>query len=415
MKQNNPWKAKARDLDVYRWRLLRERHGVFGSVLRYIRNAIVDGGFGLCARFRLARSVAVEPRDFLLLQSAPKVIAFRRKKMLIAALHERGHTLTETALPEFGDILRQNLLKAPSYPVSTRYFGYAAHAEWLVVRHAPKILLNDRNGSFYAPFLRLSLRDHGGLLVQLAHATTVESSQRLSMNDYDYYFLFGQSSLEALQQRKLLFGTSQAVLAGSHMVDDAYDLPSAQPGQGVVLILGVGPDKEKENGYQNTYALLRDWAAQHPEMQVRVKAHPRSRIPFWTAAAQNMDNVQVLPTDCTLAEALGQAWVVINIMSNAVIEAALARRPVIFVNLSEDVDIFQQEYFFGPRICSCTALMEGIIKILHDWPQCLETAARFANFHLEAGTGGLRQNLEFLEKLLQKEDIPFIQLQGQEK
>ncbi|MFD1693035.1 hypothetical protein ACFSHR_20405 [Azotobacter chroococcum] len=91
----------------------------------------------------------------------------------------------------------------------------------------PRLLINDRNGSLCSPFLRLSLNRRGRPLVHLAHATTLESSRRLGMTDYDYYFLFGQSSLDALRERPLRFGDTRAVLSGSHMVDRAYDLPPA--------------------------------------------------------------------------------------------------------------------------------------------------------------------------------------------
>ena len=98
MTQVNPWVAKARALDRYRWALLRERHGLFGSSVRFAREALGDWWFGVCAKRRLARSVVSEPCDFLLLQSAPKVIKFQRKKLLIEGLRGRGHHLVETAL-----------------------------------------------------------------------------------------------------------------------------------------------------------------------------------------------------------------------------------------------------------------------------------------------------------------------------
>jgi len=94
----NPWAAKARALDRYRWLLLRERHGLLGSALRFAREALGDWWFGVRAKSRLAESVTAEPCDFLLLQSAPKVIAFQRKKLLIEGLRGRGYNLVETAL-----------------------------------------------------------------------------------------------------------------------------------------------------------------------------------------------------------------------------------------------------------------------------------------------------------------------------
>jgi len=399
MTEHNPWAAKAKALDRYRWRLLRERHGWLGSALRFARDALLDGGFGLLTHARMARQLSPEPCDFLLLQAAPKVIAFQRKQQLIAALRARGYNLQETALAPLATQLRQRWLVRPPQAVPLRYRGYAAYAQWLVTQYAPSVLLNDRNGSLYAPFLRLALEAQGGLLVHLAHASTVEHSRRLSMNDYHYYFLFGQSSLQALQKRPLRFGDSLAVLSGSHMVDQQFDLPPADPALNTLLILGVGPDKEKEPGYQHTYRLLRDWAAAHPEVRVQIKAHPRSAKAFWTEAAAHLPNLQLLPEGCSLANALAQASMVVNIMSNAVIEAALAQRPILYVNAGQQGDIFQQEAFFGPCIKTLPDLEARIEQIQQGYAAALGPSQAFAEYHLAHGCHGLDNVLSLLEQL----------------
>lgn len=401
--RNSPgsWAGKAHALDHYRWQLLRERHGVLASAFRFARDALVDLHFGWSARNNLAKQVVAEPCDFLLLQSARKVIPLNRKKLLIEALRSRGHSLVETALPDFQQVCQEQLLAAPPGPVPLRYFGYAAHAQWLVERYAPKILLNNRNGSLYAPFLRLALAATGRSLVHLAHASTVESSQRLGMNDYDYYVLFGRSSLEALQARSLRFGDSVAVLAGSHMVDQSYDLPVADPALRTVLLLGVGPDKEKEQGYQHTYALLRDWSAAHPEYRVLVKRHPRSQALFWQQMAAQFAQITLLPTECSLAQALEQASVVINIMSNAAIEAGLAARPVIHFNASGERDIFSHERFLGPQVDSLVGLQHRLEEIERDYGAHVCRARSFAHSHLAHGSQGLLKTVEMLEGLLQ--------------
>ncbi|MDG9925612.1 MULTISPECIES: capsule biosynthesis protein [unclassified Pseudomonas] len=399
----NPWAAKARALDRYRWLLLRERHGLVGSALRFAREALSDWWFGVRAKWRLAEAGPAESCDFLLLQSSPKVIKLQRKKLLIEALRARGHRLIETALQEPKVLLRERQLQHPPFPVPTRYFGIAAHAQWLVGHYQPRVLLNDRNGSLYSPFLRLALNARQSLLVHLAHATTGEGSRRLGMNDYDYYFLFGQSSLDALQARELRFGTSTAVLAGSHMIDKAFDLPPADPARRVMLVLGVGPDKEKEAGYQRTYALLRDWAARNPDYQMLIKAHPRSQVPFWQEEAQALSNIEVLPRECGLAEALARSTVVVNIMSNAVIEAALARRPLAHVNASDEPDIFGQSHFFGEAVGSVERLSAAVSAIEADYSQHLLQAQAFAHYHLTHGSKGLEHNLDLLEALLRGE------------
>jgi hypothetical protein len=400
---SNPWSAKARDLDRYRWMLLRERHGVFGSGVRFLREAIGDWLFGVRAKMRLAKSVEVHPCDFLLLQSAPKVLAFQRKKKLIAGIRERGYTLTETALQPPRVVLRNAMLRRPPFSVPTRYFGLAAHAQWLVEHYQPKVLLNDRNGSLHAPFLRLALNACHRPLVHLAHATTVEGSRRLGMNDYDFYFLFGQSSLDALRARNLRLGSSLAVLAGSHMIDDSYDLAIADPHLHTLLVLGVGPDKEKEGGYRATYDLLRNWAATNPGYRVLVKAHPRSCVPFWQDASTQLSNVHVLPKECTLAEALARVSIVVNIMSNAVIEAALARRPVLHVNASRDPDIFEQARFFGPCIDTAEKISERLKEIENNYSTAVAASVSFAEYHLAQGSNGLESCLTLLENIVSGE------------
>ena len=403
---SNPWRAKAKALDHYRWLLLRERHGVLGSALRFIREAVADWHFGVRAKHCLSTTTSAETCDFLLLQSAPKVIKLQRKKLLIEALRQRGHSLIETALPVSNDICAQRLLKLPAYSVPLRYFGYAAHATWIVDHYQPQVLLNDRNGSLYSPFLRLALAARQALLVHLAHATTVESSRRLSMNDYDYYLLFGRSSLEALQARKLMFGTSTAVLTGSHMIDQSFDLPPANPCARTLLILGVGPDKEKEAGYRRTYELLRDWARDQPQYRVLVKRHPRSAVPFWQDAAKAHANISVLPPECSLAQALEQVNLVVNIMSNAVIEAGLSARPVIYCNLSADRDIFAQDRFFGPAVTSVAELQSRVLATEEDFAACVEKASAFAHFHLAHGSRGLEKTLQTIELLQQHAALP---------
>ncbi|WP_027908609.1 hypothetical protein [Pseudomonas sp. URMO17WK12:I4] len=402
---SNPWLDKCRILDRYRWLLLRERHGLLGSVLRFARDAGRDWVLGFRAMRRMAASPQTQSCDFLLLQSMAKVIPLQRKRLLKDALVVRGYSLVETALPGVGEMLRQRLFCQPPFPVPVRYFGYAAHAQWLVERYQPRVLLNDRNGSLYSPFLRLALNARQSLLVHLAHATTVESSRRLGMNDYDYYFLFGRSSLEALQKRTLRFGTSTAVLAGSHMIDSTYDLAPANPESRTILILGVGPDKEKEAGYQAAYELLRDWSRGHSEYKVLIKAHPRSQGAFWLQVASEIPQLTVLPRDCHLAYALQRASMVINIMSNAVIEAALARRPVINVSVSGERDIFALQRFFGPGVASVEALQAQVSAVERGYGAAVKQSSAFAEYHLANGCAGLSSNLDALATLLDRRPL----------
>lgn len=399
------WAQKARELDRYRWKILRERHGRFASLLRFARDVLVDVGSGVRAKFSLSDSVIVEPCDVLLLHSAPKSMALQRKNILIDALRRRGHHLVEAALQSPQHSCARRMLLALPQPVPLRYLVYAAHAQWLVTTYAPKVLINERNGSLHAPFLRLALAARGARLLHLAHATTLESSRRLAMNDYDYYGVFGHSSLDALRARSLRFGESTVVLLGSYLADETYDLPVADPAIKTLLILGVGPDKEKEVGYQHTYQLLRDWAAQHPGYRVLFKRHPRSRAAFWTTASAQLQNVELLDTQYSLAQALAQASAVVNIMSNAGIEAGLAGRPVMYVNAGNDQDIFSHALFFGPQVSNADEFSRQLQAVEQDYLGHVAQARRFAEYHLVYGAQGLAKTVQLLEGLLHGDDV----------
>ncbi len=401
------WSATAKKLDSYRWKQLRLRHGHFGSAMRFSRDAILDFFYGLRTIHAIKQSApGAEPCDFLLLQGAPKVIHLQRKKKLIDRLRDNGHHLIETAQEDPADVLKKKRLARPPQKLPLRYLCYAAYAQWLVCHYTPKVLINDRNGSLLSPFLRLSLHHQDSPLVHLAHATTVESSRLLGMTDYDYYFLFGQSSLNALRQRPLRFGTTSAVLSGSHMIDDSFNLSKSASEKRNLLILGVGPDKEKESGYEQTYMLLAQWSENHPEFQVIFKPHPRSKSIFWKDMAKHCRTIEVLKNNCSLAKALSHSSLVVNIMSNAVIEAALAQRPIIYVNAGTDQDIFEQEKFFGTKVETLQDLEQRINNIYLDYSQAMIAAEKFAAHHLNYGSEGLKKTVEFLESLKNRRDVP---------
>lgn len=405
VKAEGSWALKARELDRYRWKLMRERHGRFGSFLRMARDVLVDVANGIRAKACLSTSIDnEEPCEVLLLHSAPKSMALRRKDILIGAVQARGLNLNEAALLQPPQACARRQLLRPPQPVPLRYLAYAAHAQWLVAKYTPQLLINERNGSFHAPFLRLALAARGARLLHLAHAATLESSRRLGMNDYDYYGVFGHSSLVALQERGLRFGDSTVVLLGSYLADETYDLPVADPAVKTLLVLGVGPDREKEAGYVLTYELLRDWAGRHPDYRLLFKRHPRSRAQFWSDAAAKLSSVELLDSQCTLADALARASVVVNIMSNAGIEAGLAGRPVLYVNAGEDLDIFSHSLFFGAQVRDSDTLSRHLQAVEDDYQAHVVQARRFAEYHLVHGSQGLTKTVQLIEGLLHGSD-----------
>jgi len=403
--------TRTRQLDAYRWALLREKHGLLGSLLRTLRDTAADLALGIGARARAVEASDEGSERILVLHGSPKLLAQRRKNGLIQALRQRGHEVVEDAIEPLGTAVRCKRLYRPALKVPLRYYAYAAYAEWLARHHNPGLVLNERHGSLVIPFLRVSLNQQGRHLAQLSHATSVDHSRRLSMTDYDYYLLFGQSSLQALQRRTLRFGSTRAILTGSYLIDQQYNLPAPR-NELRLLVLGVGPDREARSGYQRTYALICEWAARHPQVPVIFKAHPRSRMEFWKKAAATYPNIHLAAPDASLAQALASSSVVLNIMSNAALEASLANRAVIYVNASGDADVLEQARFFGDCIRDLETLDERLAWLSHHYQQALCNTRAFAEYHLAHGLLGQSKTAEVIHHLVHRHPLATTELNG---
>ncbi|MDR0279427.1 MAG: hypothetical protein LBJ37_16235 [Paucimonas sp.] len=407
----HPWKTRARQLDAYRWALLRERHGLIGSTVRVVRDGLLDLILGLAARLRAGTPVNSPAERILVLHGSPRLLAQRRKRGLVESLRRLGHQVVEAAIEPLRVAVRRNYLYRPAAQVPLRYYAHAAYAEWLARQHNPRLVLNERHGSLVIPFLRLALNAQGKSLAQLSHATSVDDSRRLSMTDYDYYFLFGQSSLDALRRRALRFGTTQTILTGSYLIDQQYALPAAN-NELRILVLGVGPDREARAGYQRTYAMIREWAARHPQVPVTFKAHPRSRMAFWREAAASHPNIHLEMPDASLACALQRNSVVLNIMSNAALEASLANRPVVYVNTSDEPDLLEQARFFGACVTDLDMLQARLDWLSCNYQEAVRNARAFAEYHLAHGVHGQHKTAETIDRLVRRQPIPAIELAG---
>ena len=395
--------TKFKALDRYRQALAAERKKGIKKTIKYCLETLNLYFLSLLTWLKIyfqSSSIRTENVDILLFQHSEKVIRLNRKKALKAELQKIDYTLAEIAFYKGRKVLKKGFVTKPSYPVSFKYLYLAAYAEYIVSTYNPKIILNDRNGMLLSPFLRDSLNRRNAKLIQLAHATTVEDDWQFSMNDYDYYFLFGQSSYEKLKQRNLIFGDSKVVLTGSHMVDDSYNLKPLKAYNNKLLLLGMGPDREKTKLAQLNYQILLDWAIQHKEHKLFIKRHPRSTSKFWDEAAKKHNNIEIVSNKSSLAQALELSGIVISIESNAVLEASLARRPILFLNALDSEDIFSLESFFGKRVNNKASLTKKITEYSNSYIQFVEKTDDFSSFHLKHGCNGLNISTKLIHSII---------------
>jgi hypothetical protein len=93
-------------------------------------------------------------------------------------------------------------------------------------------------------------------------------------------------------------------------------------------------------------------------------------------------------------------------MSNAVIEAALAKRPIIYVNTDGFTDIFGQEQAFGGAVKTPEVLTSRLLEIEQDYLARVAVSESFARFHLAGGFLGLQRTFAILEALICHVPLP---------
>ena len=355
--------------------------------------------YSLRAVFRRAPSVSTTPCDVLLLHYSAASQARGYRNALVMALRARGLTVTETAIHKPREMLAGRTLLSPGWSFAHRYYLYAAYARWLITRYQPRVILTDKNGSVLAPFLKAYAKPHG-TLVHVAHSIPTDNFRKFSMNAYDYYFLFGHSSLQRLQQRRL-FGDSQALLTGTY----AAHTPVAPPTQqDTVLVLGTGPALENTAEVRHAYAVILHAARLLPDMLFVVKPHPRSTAAIWLKHSPP-PNLRVLPPDTALGAALADAFAAVGSFTNAAIDCALQQRPFILVAES-DTDRQLDIHTMAP-ICRTAQQLATTLQTVAQAPAHWHTQAlHFAEHHVAHGLHGPDVIADSVLALVRGETLP---------
>jgi hypothetical protein len=351
--------------------------------------------YSVRAFFRKKINVSATPCDVLLLHYSETSQARGYRNTLVAKLESTGLRVIETAIHKPRRVLASRELFSPNWNFIHRYYFHAAYARWIIERYRPRIILTDKNGSVLAPFLKDFIQPYGKL-VHIAHSIPTDNFRKFSMNAYDYYFLFGKSSLDRLQRRPL-FGTSQAVLTGTYSDKIPVPLPAQR---NTVLIVGTGPALEKTPAIQAAYATVLQTVRQMPEMQFIVKPHPRSDASLWQTN-NPPSNLQIAATDEDFDTVLAKTFVAIGSFTNAAIDCALQQRPYILV--SDDTQDTQLEIHRMTRLCPSVDTLIQEINAIANKPEDYKTLTQqFAEYHLSSGFTGTDTIVQQVKTLLKQ-------------
>lgn len=350
--------------------------------------------------FQRRRAIEAVDCDVLLVHPSRKSFRLGRKQALLAALRDRGLIVEEFVEEGDFDLVRSRQFVAPASGVPTLLRWDAAHAAYLLSRYRAKVIVTERNGWIVPSLIKLQ-RKTDARIVHLAHSIPSDESSRYDYFDYDYYLLFGKSSLEYLSALGGAFGECVVKFAGPYFFADRegpLPVKARNEGKGVkCLFLGSGPDYEVSEPYRDYCGWITTWLGAQPDAELWVKVHPRGSGEPWRSQAASHSGIRILPPDSTLDECVGDFDFVLSGYTNAVLDVSRFGTP--FILLGEGADYFSTGRFGIPRARSGMELTNCIDALLADVHRARETASKFFDFHVHEKDLPLTSMVNVIERL----------------
>lgn len=317
--------------------------------------------------------------DIMLLHESKKVIKLHEN--FYKAIETRGFKIEHDVLQNNMKVVINRMLSKTAYRIPAAFFIEACYAEYIVKKYKPKIMITFMDNSILSTFLKIKMKDYGQV-INIAHGITADTF-RFSMFDFDYVFLFGQSSLDRIARNKVRFGNTKAVLTGSIFINNDYYLPPNKEKKNIIFISSWIPKQIRAVILRN-FAILREYAQQHKEYQFFIKLHPLEDRSVWEKISYGISNITILDQETGLKEAIGNVSLIIHQWSNASIEAALLNRPSISLNSGKmHDDYLSGDKFFLPKATDVQSLHERICKIHENYDYYLKKCKEYASYHLE--------------------------------
>lgn len=344
---------------------------------------------GWIARIVASRPTAQGPCDVLLLHGWDG--SRGRLAPVTVELERRGCTVRHhRRLGRLARFRARALSVQPGVPAAWRVDTF--YARYLLDRYSPRVVVLVENYSPLVTCLRVACRGRA-ILVNLAHSV-MPPGDGANMFDVDYYFVFGQSSVDIARRKPVRVGTTALVQSGS------FDIKSGAPPQAgsarTVLFFSalsapflqspLVPEEPKRLIMANTRMVLA-CARRMPGYQWLLKPHPLEVPGLLAAMAEDIPNVRILEPGVSVPAAVAQASLGIVMWSNAALETAVLGRPVLVANLEDfGADYLEIERYFLPRAASSEQLEVRILEALDGYPALQASCAAFVRRHL-ARTG----------------------------
>ncbi|HIA12488.1 MAG TPA: hypothetical protein EYN69_10525 [Flavobacteriales bacterium] len=341
-------------------------------------------------RFFLSTS-SPTPCDILVLPSGPADIS--QTKGVWDNLEKNGYKIeyaNYTLKSIFLNALRSK--EKIESEVHTSIFLFAAYCKFLLNKYKPKTVCVFYHHNMIPSFL-MKYKDKSQKIIHIPHGMQPDHYLYTSF-DFDYYLVFGESSIEAIKKKKLRIGNTKLIKTGSTTLKKEYSLEPNKELKNILFFSDYWPEMYPRE--RRFFDIVFDWAKQHPEYNLLVKQHPVEKGDLLRSYAKGIDNVEVLDKSVGIKEALERTSLCIVGWSVASLEAAQMNRPVVVANFREydpDSDDYVKsdsflhlEKFFPKRAGTSEELHERISEVVGDYEKYLGRCREFVHFHLEHTT-----------------------------
>ena len=314
-----------------------------------------------------------------------------RLQGLVAQLAGHGLTVRHERL-DLGDSPR---IRPAAFAVLPELFRTAAQARALVEVHRPTVVVTQTDSLLMSPFLRSQLPGTS-CYVNLAHAV-VPNEIGHSMTDFDYFFVFGESSLHHLRRNPIRIGTTKVVLTGSPFVEAGQVAVRRRPPRDTRKVLYASSwltPAFRDMQIQCANTVL-TWARNRPDVALTIKLHPLEDPGLLRSLVGGAQNVTILDQKTNLFAALEDADLLLHQGSCSSVEAALLGIPSLVIrgdNMPEDVararrEFLEEERFFGPAVFTPADLNAAYARVFNNPDEYVARAERYADHHHVAGGG----------------------------
>jgi len=220
------------------------------------------------------------------------------------------------------------------------------------------------------------------------------------MMDFDYFSVYGPSSVDYLENLKWSYGSCQFLYGGSYLFDEGFSLPAPVVTDPIVF-LGMGPQLEKTNEGLKIYQLVAAWQKK-TKRKLFVRLHHRSERNFWNEL--NQEGVTVLDKE-EFHKSMERSSLVLASYTNAVIDACLLNRPCQLIASKKQRDKLKVESFFGHRVFSVESLETAVVRHFNDYDNSVLKCKELIDYHLLRGSDSVNYLTKIVQKLVSGDDL----------